>query len=832
MKKTYLYFLLALLSILALDACSPAKHVAQDDYILKYKRDYLGYYLNVITEDDNIDIEEVQSIIKQEPNRRILGIFRFHMWLYPKDTAKINRKIYENHQKHDLKNQKRIEKGKDTLAYKPCGIERRMKKGEPIVLYDSALTAKSVDQINVYLIKKGYFHNTVKDSVVFNDKKKTATVWYVLDPNQPYTIRNIEYDINDDVLTKYIGYYKNVSLLDSGDVFDIDIIEKERNDMTQYLRNRGYHFFTKDYITFDIDSSLAINQVDVYVKIENIKKKSPMTGEMMDVTHKRYQINRVIVNTDYDPDVGDQIEDYDSTSYNNIIFLYQNELRYNTKLLSQFVFVSQGEMYRQKDIESTLRRFNTSGVFKSVNIRYEVNPYDPLTLDCYIFLVPAKRQSFSMQADGTYKGGNFGVRGNISYSNKNTFKGAELLKFSISGSVEEQPLYSNEDDEGNVVTQVISTFNTAEFGPQISLNFPKFLLPISPDRFKKTFQPTTSLTALVNFQARPDYKRNIQSYSWSYEWGKVNEETGSTVFHKYQLLEFSTWDIKDEAQEFIDYLDGLNNAALSASFSDHIILGGRYSVTYTSNILNSAKDKLHIQGNFGSAGFLLRAAHELLDKKDIWGVSKNENEQYELISIPYSQYVRAEGDLRYYHTFNQSSKVVLRAAGGLGYSYGNAQSLPFEKSFFTGGANGLRAWKARTIGPGSYQALGTETIPDKIGDIMLEGNVEYRFDMLGFFEGAFFLDAGNIWTLENDTNRIGGQISTNFWKEFAIGGGFGARFDFDFFIIRLDIATQLRDPRLEIGERWVWDPKDKYEQTYNKTYKMQYNFVFGIGYPF
>lgn len=834
MKKAPQYVLIALFGLMLLQACNPAKHVADGDYILQYERSYLGYYENIDVDNPDVDVDELQSIIKQVPNRRILGMFRFHMWIYPKDTNKINRKIEKNWQDHIEKNQKRLDKGKDTVEYKPCGIERRMKNGEPIILLDTNLTASSVEQLNLYLIKKGYFHNTVHDSIIYNEKKKTATVWYVIETNEPYTIRHIELDINDNVMEKYVGFYQKQSLLDSGDVFDIDILEKERSKMTTYLRDRGYHFFTKDFISFDVDSSLALNQVDIVIKFENILKKSPLNpDEFIEVTHKRYQISNIIVNTDYDAFLGDEIANYDSSSYNGITFLYQGELMYSPKLLSQFVFVSNGEIYRQKDIESTLRRFNSSGVFNSVSIRYEVNPYDPLALDCYIRLRPAKRQSFSMQADGTYKGGNYGIRGNISYSNRNTFKGAELFKVSISGSIEEQPLFSNvESEEGGVVQQVTSTFNTAEFGPQISLHFPKFLLPIAPDRFKKTFQPTTVLSALVNFQARPDYQRNIQSYSWSYEWGKENIEKGSNVFHRYQLLEFSTWDIKNEAQEFLDYLDNLNNAALSSSFLDHIILGSRYSMTYNTQLFHSGNQKLFLQANFGAAGLILRSIHQLMDKNDWLGVRQDTLGQYSLNQIPYSQYVRGEGDLRFYHSFNQSSKVVLRAAGGIGIPYGNAQALPFEKSFFTGGANTLRAWRARTIGPGSYSAIGVEHVPDKIGDIMLEGNVEYRFDMLGFFEGALFLDVGNIWILAEDTNRPGAQFSTDFWKEFAIGGGFGARFDFDFFIIRLDLATQLHDPRLPEGQRWAWSGKDGYNETYGHPYTWNFNFNFGIGYPF
>lgn len=817
------YWPFALFVFLCFNACNPAKHIAEDQYVYR-NPGFLDYGSNIIIENDDIKIVELANIIKQQPNRRILGLFRFHMWMYPKDTLKIQEKIAENHLKHDQKNLERLEAGKDTLEYKPCGIEKRMKKGEPVAIYDSLLTQKTTNQMNLYLIKKGYFHNVVRDSVIFNDKKQTATVYYLVDTREPYTIRNITYNINDDLLKKYVNFYKATSVLDSGAVFDIDLLEKERNSVTTYLRDRGYHFFTKDYITFEIDSTLGVNQVDIFMNFENIKKKSPINpDEVIEVTHKRYQINKIFINTDYSPDLGDDIYNYDSTEYNGLIFLYQDELRYSTKLLSQFVFVSAGEMYRQKDIESTLRRFNSSGVFRSVNIRYEISDEDPtgLSLDCYINLRPSKRQAFSMQADGTNKGGNLGIRGNVSYSNKNTFKGAELFQFSVSGSIEEQPLFEEQADEGTVVQQVIP-FNTMEFGPQLSLNFPKFLLPIAPDRFKKTFQPRTVLSAALNLQSRPDYSRNLQSYSWTYEWGKTNDQNLNTVYHRYQLLEFNIWDIRKESQTFIDYLGDLNNAALSSSYSDHVILGSQYSVTYSSSLFHTGKDKVLAKGTFGAAGLLLRSIHQFMDKKDLFNVSQNESGKYKLIGIPYSQYVRVEGDIRYYHTFNQSSKVVFRAAGGIGLPYGNGESLPFEKSFYTGGANGLRAWKARTIGPGSYKAVGNESIPDKIGEILIEGNIEYRFDMLGAFEGAFFVDIGNVWTL--DSVKQGSKFTTDFWREFAIGVGFGARFDFDFFIIRLDLGTPIHDPRRNLGKRWLWTDGD--------NYPMSFNWNFGIGYPF
>jgi outer membrane protein assembly factor BamA len=494
-------------------------------------------------------------------------------------------------------------------------------------------------------------------------------------------------------------------------------------------------------------------------------------------------------------------------------------------------------MYQRSRIERTYKRFSQMGVFKSTTIQLvpretAINEKIHI-LDTHVRLTPEEKQSYFFYPHLTNRSGNMGIYGNLTYTHRNLFGGAEALDFNIVTGMEASQNLAFGSNENNTAASGLQRnfqLNTFEVGPEITYRVPR-LWPFGCDFTAQSSDPQTALSATFNYQRRPDYQRTLSQVRYSYNWIE-NPDAVSRV--SLDVVEFSIIKI-NKSQSFQDFLDRLDDAFLENSYQDHLILAT--NAVYT---LNTQRGKyqpryMYVRLGASAAGNLLNG---LMDISDQPVDSLNSHRIY---GIRFAQYFRGEGDFRFYSNVNDRNAFVMRAYGGLGVPRKNAITLPFEKSFFSGGANGLRAWQARTLGPGSSRdALLPQTF-NNIGELKLEGNLEYRFKFTQMINWAFFADAGNIWLLNEDTNRKGADFKGDrFLSEIAIGGGFGLRIDFDYFLVRLDVGVQLKDPAKVPGERWLWQPKDEYLAYLASTgnpvdrLKLRNNAVFnlGIGFPF
>jgi hypothetical protein len=743
---------------------------------------------------------DLENLAVQKPNKRILG-FRFHLFV------------------HNLANTKR-------------GSEKRFNRqlmdvvGEAPVVMDSLKMLQTNDRISRFLAQKGYFNSTVSNRIrpVWYNKKKLK-IYYEIEANRPYYINNFFTICQDKKLDVIIEErLSNRSLVKEGDILNLEILDRERDRLTDELRIRGYYDFNKEFISFEVDSTLGGNRADV---IMQIRSPRPLPGDTLP-EHKRYRVRNITVYTDYR--INADTAAFNRMNYEDITFAFQDVVSVKPKIISQSIFIRENEMYNIRRVEDTYKRLTALKIFSSVNIQF-VKEEGSNILDCIILLSPAKVQTFSVESRGTNRGGFLGTALNFTYRNRNTFRGAEMLEISMNGGLESQPTLTEDriDEDSRLINDFY--FNTIEFGPEVSLFFPKFFFPISPDRVSRTANPRTVFTASYNLQQRPDFIRNLSRISMRYQW---NESI--TKQHFINPIEVSVISV-EKSSLFRKRLEDFNDLFLLTSFQDHMIVSSRYTFLYNNQVLTKATDVFYYRGNIEFSGNILRAINNLLDSP------QDDIGSYQILGIRYAQFIKTDHEFRYRKILNDKSSAVYRIAAGVAVPLSNLGVLPFEKGFFVGGANGLRAWRPRTIGPGAYFDNDPRLRFDKIGDIKFESNVEYRFKLIKMLEGAFFVDAGNVWLMREDDIREGGVFKAEtFLSEIAIGGGVGARLDFNFFLIRFDFAMQLKDPSLTPGERWVYQPKDNYNsfiaeynaanQTSYSNYRPRINLNLGIGYPF
>lgn len=789
-RHTSKYYCFLLFLLLAFASCRPTKSLVDGQYLLN----------KVIIKNQikDIDKENLLPFLKQRPNSRLLGLWRNRLFFY-----NVGYSIKRPKLKKSL-----------------------MNSGEAPVILDSLLTEKSRKQLELYTHNKGYFNSIVRDSVVITGKKKVS-VYYSLTSSVPYTIRNISYVISDPKIDQIVRRdTKPLTLVKTGERYDVDVLQQERDRITKDLRNRGFYNFVKEYIYFQIDSNLNNHQVDI---VFGIKNRQTLDGEQM---HERYYINGIYIQTDYNFRNNSVT---DTLKYTDYYFLTHSKLKYKPKALSQQVFYKKDDLFKIDRLTLTYNRLSNLNVFKSVNIRFEDSPSDSLgnkQLNCFIELTPAPTNSFTIEMEGTHNtiNGN-GVAGSIVYKNKNLFHGAEIFQFKLKGAMQIQKTLTDEQSTSDQT--FLSIFNTLELGPEVTLSFPKFLFFGNSEKFSKSFNPKTALTASVTFQKRVDYTRQMANLSLSYNWKESVFKTHIITFpnFSYLLIDPNSPILQDNAV--------VNDILLKSQYSDQFITGAKYSFIFNNQHLNQQRDFMYFRGNLELAGNALRLMSNLVKSEP------NQYNQFQLLGINYAQFILPDIEFKYYKIFSQFNSLVGRISMGVGIPYKNSYALPFVKSFTPGGTNDIRAWEAYSLGPGSYHSDEQKT---QVGDVKLEANIEGRFDIYKYLEGALFIDAGNVWLMHEDILRPGGNFmfkgSNNFINQIAIGAGIGFRFDFSFFILRFDMGLPLRTPYLPDGQKWIW-----YAVKHTKGYTDEFgvyidggvwknevldriNFNLGIGYPF
>ncbi len=770
-RKTVLCYCLIGLTIFLLGSCRSTKYVPDEAHLLKSYR--------VKVDNEQVDSKELDSYIKPKPNKQILGA-KFYLGLYNLSGKKDN------------------------------GWNRWLRKiGEAPVLYDEFETDRNNKQLGLYMQNKGYHHAEVSDSVRL--KKKKVVVSYDIAAGIPYQIRSLNYHYEDTALRSLLAPDTLNSVLKQGELFDVDAMQAERARIETYMRNRGYYNFNREYIYYEVDSSLNNHQVDLTIGVKKFILPSE-EGFYLVVPHRKYRIEEVYIYPGFDPkramaDNKAYIEGLTSFKYNEFEFRHEDNLKADPGVISQSVFIMPGEDYDAENVKQTYKHLSSLRIYKLVNIVFEEktpgDPYqhDSYPLVCHIQLSPTTSQSYTVELEGTNSAGNFGVGGNLNYTHRNLFGGAENFTTRLSGAVET----IREIDQ-------VGFGNMIELGLEGRLTFPKFLLPFKTEQFIRKYNPKTSTSVRFNYQRRPDYTRSMFQTTFGYNW-----TSGDFITHIINPLSLNYVKMLDATDEF---LEDIKDTYLEFSFEDRLILGVNYSFIYTNQDIQKSRDFVFFRTNLESAGLLLKGLARAI------GTEQDSLGRHIMFGNAFAQFIKGDVEFRYFKIMNDQTDLVYRVFAGAAYPYKNSITIPYEKQYFTGGANGIRAWQVRNLGPGSYNIYNEPEAPkwpNQTADVKIEGNIEYRFDLFWLLEGALFVDAGNIWSLNPDDDRPGSVFKWNrFYKEFAVGTGLGLRMDFSFFVFRFDLGMKVRDPAQPEGSRWIF-----MNSGYNKP---QFNIA--IGYPF
>lgn len=718
---------------------------------------------------------------KQKPNTKIFGFWKFHLGLY-----NLSSKKKENNWL------KRI--------------------GEAPVIYDPYLTANTKDEFKRFLENKGYYDAVIKDSTILRNNGK-AEVNYYIATNQPYMIKSYQTVIRDDSLKQLFGRQDKESLIKPNSLFDSDLLGSESLRLLRKMQNEGYFKSTKNIFYYEADSTGKEHGVDLKLVIEkeNFADSALQTAKK---NHERYSFrNFYYVNEkDIQNSIFSDGEKKDNTQTDTLrvghhFFIYKGKKRLKPYLLMNANHLADKIFYSADLVDRTYNEFFATRLFKLINIRFvETFQMDSLgnpMLDCVIQLTPSLSQSYSASIEGTNSLGNFGVAGNLAYQHKNLFRGGEIFDLQFLAGRQKQTYGA--PDSTNV-------FYSSETGVDAKITVPKFIAPFFKANFFKYSTPQTFFNASYNYQKTPDYTRTIARSAFGYQWKSSDYTT-----HRINLVDLNL--VKMFALDSA-FLSSIENLYIRSSYVDHSISSLNYSYTYSTQTQKKS-DYMVIKSNIETAGNLLYAVSLTLNRSKY--VSDNGTlNQYYFMKTPFAQYVKFDLEYRKGWMDGKSNGLAIRGYGGAAFAYGNSDQIPFERKYFSGGANGVRAWPIRTLGPGSYRSNPTE-FPNQSGDIKLEANAEYRFGLIGSLEGAMFVDIGNIWSVKD--NRPGTEFKLNgFYKEIAVGSGFGLRYDFTYVVLRLDLGIKVHDPSLQEGKRWI-SPDDYLR-------KGNMNLVFAIGYPF
>ena len=761
--------------VILLTACQTTKYVPVNDFLLSRTK--------ITVDDKSIDKKEMKIYLKQKPNTKILGFWRFHLWLYNLSSGK-----NENNWL------KRI--------------------GEAPVIYNAYLTQKTKDEFKRYMHNKGFYQAVVSDTVLFNKKKK-AEVFYKVVANTPYLVDSFRAVILDDSIKRVLPFDTIKKLVFKNSRFDTDMLANKSRRLLRLLQNEGFYKTDKNDIYFEADTFKTKDKAGLKMVIDKQNISTDADTTILR-NHKRYTFRNFYYHTDDEAQKQPFSEGQEEVSGNKSdtikldhqYFIYKGKIRFKPELLMNSNHIADKNYYSIDLVERTYNELFALRLFKIINIRFmETNVPDSLgnpTLDCIIHLTPSLRQAYSITLEGTNSLGNFGIAGNLGYQHKNLFKGGELLDVTLIGAIEKQSY--GKGDSAN-------TFHSFESGIDTKLTLPKYLAPIKSKSLFRYSTPQTLIDLSYNNQHRPDFTRTILRASFGYQW-KSSEYTT----HRFNIIDLNLVKMFSYDSAFVSRIE---NLSIRSSYTDHSISAWNYSFTYNTQNIQKRSEYTFVRANVETAGNMLYGINKLFNRS-VYTSDTLSGPKYHFLGTPFAQYLKTDLEYRRGVLINKFNMFAFRGFGGIVIPYGNSDQVPFERKYFTGGANGIRAWPVRTLGPGSFKANPND-FPNQTGDIKLEANAEYRFAIISEFEGAFFLDMGNIWSLKD--NRPGTEFKLNqFYKEIAVGTGFGIRYDFSYVILRVDLGLKLHDPSLTESKRWI--------PVHHILNKDNYNIAFAIGYPF
>lgn len=660
---------------------------------------------------------------------------------------------------------------------------RRM--GEAPVIYDKELALQTRQNVELAVKNLGYLG--AKVDLEENVKKNRVKVKYLIHPGERYHVRNIELDIQDSAISRRLEQKDFKSGLSAGMPFNLNVLDAERSKINSFLQNCGYNKFNKDFLRYEADTLIGNHEVDVRMSL------SPMLLQNgVELPHTLYTIGNV--NFDFQQQDGKRP------------FLREGRL-------GRSVMLQKGLPYKERDVQETYSRIMRMGAVLSSNVRFSESKSDSAVLDATVSLLPNKRNSFRAELEGTNSAGDLGAAVSLSYQNRNLFRGSELLTIKLRGAFEAIKGLKGYADQ-----------NFLEYSAEIGLAFPEMMIPYLKSSFKRKTLATSEVALAYDSQDRPEFHRRVVTASWRYRWSRMNRR----LQHKVDLLDinyvFMPWISSTFADRYLNDPEN-RNAILRYNYENLYIVKWGYNFSYSSQPLNGSNS------NYGTNAYILRGGVEtagnlLQGLAEMSRVKTDGNGHKTLFGIAYAQYVKADFDISKSFLINKYNSLALHLGIGVALPYGNSNILPYEKRYFSGGANSVRGWSVRELGPGSFAGHdGRIDFINQTGDLKLDMNVEYRTHLVWKLDGAFFVDAGNIWTLRKYEEQPGGQFRLDsFLEQIAVAYGLGIRLNFNYFILRLDGGMKAINP--------VYDDFRHHYPLLHPVFSRDFSFHFAVGLPF
>ena len=770
MKRKNIYVYIMMIALL-LSSCSVSRHLPEGTYLLDE--------VNVISEHDQRLASSIKSKVTQFPNNRLFGLVRLPLRIYCLTSVKNN------------------------------ALNRLIRNiGEEPRIYDASAMARSRDALQQTLVNKGYLKaSVVADTVCY--KRKVAVNYYV-NPSVLYRISSIRYECDDAELLKWVQANATSSLLKVGDPIDAANLNAERSRVSTDLQNHGYYGFKKDNITYVADTMRNSTDVTLWVHIRSKRVGIDSVGSRAYQPIRPYHIDKMtFVMHSYAHDHQGSCIFTDTLHRDNISFVYKHNMLMRPKVLDNTTLVTPGSLYSVQKLKDSYTAFGRLSALKYTNINY-VETSDS-TLDCFVSMYPSKRISTGAEVDITNTSGDFGVSAALSFTNRNLFGGSEMLTLKLRGAYENITHLSD-----------YSSQNYTEYGADLSLNFPRFIIPFISDEAQRHSKATTQFEVQYNAQTRPEFDRNVFSASWNYIWNSPQH-----VKQRFDFMGINWVSVPRKDQYFIDnYLDQYNsrNSIMKFNYEDLFIFRTGYNFYYTSPNTTGIKDYFHVshsvRAGIESAGNLLY----LMAKGS--SMERDSLGQYRLFNLAFAQYIKSDFAWTVSMNIDRYKSLLFHLESGVAYPYGNAHMLPFEKRYYAGGANGVRGWTVRGLGPGSYVSRnGTIDYINQSGDIKLDLSLEYRMHLFWKFNGALFVDAGNIWTIYDYDDQPNGVFAWDtFYKQIAVAYGMGVRVDLNFLVLRFDAAMKAVNPVYQEGPL-------RYPFMQPKLSR-DFAWHFAVGYPF
>jgi outer membrane protein assembly factor BamA len=669
----------------------------------------------------------------------------------------------------------------------------RTKVGEPPVLFSQVDLQYNSDVLQNYAENHGHFKaRTASDST---RRGKRASAEYTVRPGKPYKIRNVEWPADSSAIAKAIARARRRTALKPGQVYDLDVIKAERERIDTRLKNRGFYYFNPDYLLIKVDSTVGNREVDLKM---TIKPETPPEAQRV------YTINKITVFPNYSIKTDTITYKREDIVQHNDFTIIDSAKTFDPRIFDRTLQFKKGDIYNRRDHNLSLNRLVNMGPFKFVKNEFKVSDTVNTALDAYYYLTPLPRKSIRVEVLGKTNSANYtGTELNVNWSHRNAFKGAELFTASAFGGMEVQISGQN------------NGYNVYRVGGEASLIWPRFISPfklVTPSGFV----PRTKATIGYEYQNRAKlYSLNSFKGSFGYLW-----KENARKEHQLNVMDITFVSPTNVTEEYEQRM--VDDPSLRKVIEKQLIFGPSYSFTFTNTMRKRRKHTFYYKGTADVAGTVAGL---------VTGANAREGDTVKIFNVPFSQFVKIENDFRHYLRLGDNSQLASRIIVGAGFPYGNSGELPFIKQFFIGGTNSIRAFRARSIGPGTYdsQSNPDSFLPDQSGDIKLELNTEYRMKLFSVVHGALFIDAGNIWLLNENEEKPGAKFSGKFLDELAVGTGFGLRFDLSFLILRTDLAWPVRKPYLPEGDRWVIDQID-----FGSKFWRRENLIFNlaIGYPF